>query len=253
MASSVFLVTFRRASVFWWLKWESNSRAPSSNTSISFFFLEIVIKGRRPAPALREEVKASEFSSFLFAVTKWEKLREMGTEGHILQLKKKIKINWCNGKESTCQRRKHKTHNRLISGSGRSPGGGNCNPLQCSCLENPMDRGAWWATVHDVAKSQIGLSLHIRTYTQVSSHSNVILLMKWGHQRIGRGHWGNKVAWWNLSSLTCGNRRRGRKYAKTRQGLGARCWLSGFSLSPTTTNPWGAASLLCFSLSLSVP
>ena len=39
-----------------------------------------------------------------------------------------------------------------ISGSGRSPGGGNGNLLQCSCLENPMDRGAWWA-VHTVAKS----------------------------------------------------------------------------------------------------
>ena len=34
----------------------------------------------------------------------------------------------------------------LIPGSGRSPGGGHGNPLQCSCLENPMDRGAWWAT-----------------------------------------------------------------------------------------------------------
>ena len=42
----------------------------------------------------------------------------------------------------------------LIPGSGRSPGEGNVNPLQYSCLENPMDRGAWWATVHRVAKSQ---------------------------------------------------------------------------------------------------
>ena len=41
----------------------------------------------------------------------------------------------------------------LIPGSGRSPGGGHGNPLQYSCLENPMDRGAWWATVHRVAKS----------------------------------------------------------------------------------------------------
>ena len=40
-----------------------------------------------------------------------------------------------------------------IPGSGRSPGGGRGNPLQCSCLENPMDRGAWRATVHEVAKS----------------------------------------------------------------------------------------------------
>ena len=39
-----------------------------------------------------------------------------------------------------------------IPGLGRSPGGGHDNPLQCSCLENPMDRGAWWATVHRVPK-----------------------------------------------------------------------------------------------------
>ena len=41
----------------------------------------------------------------------------------------------------------------LISGSGRSPGAGNDCPLQYSCLENWMDRGAWWATVHGVTKS----------------------------------------------------------------------------------------------------
>ena len=39
-----------------------------------------------------------------------------------------------------------------IPGSGRSPGGGHGNPLQCSYLENPMDRGAWQATVHGVTK-----------------------------------------------------------------------------------------------------
>ena len=42
----------------------------------------------------------------------------------------------------------------LISGLGRSPGGGNGNPLQYSCLENPMDRGAWRAAVHKVAESE---------------------------------------------------------------------------------------------------
>ena len=46
----------------------------------------------------------------------------------------------------------------LIPGSGRSPGEGNSNPLQYSCLENPMDGGAWWATVHGVAKSLTQLS-----------------------------------------------------------------------------------------------
>ena len=42
-------------------------------------------------------------------------------------------------------------------GSGRSPGEGDGNPLQCSCLENSMDGGAWWAAVHGVAKSQTRL------------------------------------------------------------------------------------------------
>ena len=42
-----------------------------------------------------------------------------------------------------------------IPGLGRSPGEGNGNPLQYSCLDNPMNRGAWQATVHGVAKSQI--------------------------------------------------------------------------------------------------
>ena len=41
----------------------------------------------------------------------------------------------------------------LIPGSGRSPGGGHGNALQYSCLENPMDKGAWLATVHRIAKS----------------------------------------------------------------------------------------------------
>ena len=48
----------------------------------------------------------------------------------------------------------------LTSGSGRSPGGGHGNPLQYSCLDIPMDRGAWQAIVPGVAKSSIQLSIH---------------------------------------------------------------------------------------------
>ena len=55
----------------------------------------------------------------------------------------------------------------LIPRSGRSPGEGHGNSVQCSCLENPIDRGAWWATVYGVAKSQTRLkwlSMHTHTF-----------------------------------------------------------------------------------------
>ena len=55
-----------------------------------------------------------------------------------------------------------------IPGSGRCPGGGHGNTLQYFCLENPRDRGAWWATIHGAAKSQTRLkqlSMHARTHT----------------------------------------------------------------------------------------
>ena len=58
------------------------------------------------------------------------------------------------GKASACNARDLDS----IPGSGRSPAERNGNPLQDSCLENPMDRGAWWATVHGVAKSRTRLS-----------------------------------------------------------------------------------------------
>ena len=54
------------------------------------------------------------------------------------------------GKTSTC----NAGDLGSIPGLGRSPGEGNGNPLQYSCQENPMDKRAWWATVHGVAKSQ---------------------------------------------------------------------------------------------------
>ena len=51
-----------------------------------------------------------------------------------------------------------------ITGLGRSPGEGNSNPLQYSCLENSMDMGAWWATVHGIAKSWTQLSEHFMSF-----------------------------------------------------------------------------------------
>ena len=57
------------------------------------------------------------------------------------------------GKESAC----NAGDQSLIPGSGRSPGEGNGNPLQCACLGNPKDRRAWWATVDGVTKTQTQL------------------------------------------------------------------------------------------------
>ena len=58
-----------------------------------------------------------------------------------------------------------------ISGSGISPGEGNGNPLQYSCLENPVDRGAWWATVHGVTNSWTRLK-------RLSMHSALLTMPK---------------------------------------------------------------------------
>ena len=73
-----------------------------------------------------------------------------------------------------------------IPGSGRSPGGRRGNPLQCSCLENPVDRRAWWATIYRVAQSRTRLkrlsSSHDMTYILGAS----LWLQDWGHNSPGR-------------------------------------------------------------------
>ena len=89
-----------------------------------------------------------------------------------------------------------------IPGSARSPGEGNGHPLQYSCLENPMDRGAWRATVHGVAKSRTRLSDFTFTFhfhaleKEMATHSSILAwkipwteepggLQSMGSQRVG--------------------------------------------------------------------
>ena len=67
------------------------------------------------------------------------------------------------GKESAC----NSGDQGSILGSGKSHGEGNGNPLQYSCQENSMNRGAWWATVHRVARSQTRLSNFTFTFTDL--------------------------------------------------------------------------------------
>ena len=62
----------------------------------------------------------------------------------------------------------------MIPELGRSPGEGNSNLLQCSCLENSLDRGAWWATVHGLTKSQTLLSEHASMYSAALSVRRIL-------------------------------------------------------------------------------
>ena len=78
------------------------------------------------------------------------------------------------GKESDCK----VGDTSSIPGLGRSPGGEHGNPLEYSCLENIMDRGAWQATVHAVAKSPTRLS-NTHTHTHTHTHTGSILTGLW--------------------------------------------------------------------------
>ena len=66
-------------------------------------------------------------------------------------------------------------HADLIRGWGRSPGAGRSNPLQCSFLENPMDRGAWWAIDHSVTESDMTEA--------ISTHAQYFVLFNPGKER----------------------------------------------------------------------
>ena len=65
----------------------------------------------------------------------------------------------------------------LILGSGRSPEEGNGNPLQYYCLGNPKDRGAWWATVHGVARNQTTEPPHTHTHTHTHTETEEVASM----------------------------------------------------------------------------
>ena len=114
-----------------------------------------------------------------------------------------------------------------IPGSGRSSGAGHGNLLQYSCLENPMDRGAWWATVHRIAESEMTeVTEHVCTQLYKTGFSVTILQRNW----VLRGltfclgtHTGNSmepefkcVSIWTESPPSCklGNYKREQSYTE---------------------------------------
>ena len=104
-------------------------------------------------------------------------LRPWGISGHsttVCELKawqSQVAAGYCPGFQGGSDN-KASDHNAgdlgSIPGSGRSPGEGNGDPLQYSCLENPMDGGGWWATVHGVTKSRTGLGDFTFTFFSLS-------------------------------------------------------------------------------------
>ena len=95
------------------------------------------------------------------------------------------------GKESSCQFRWWRDVG-LIAGLGKLPGIGNDNPLQYSCLENSMDRGAWQATAHGVAKSWVQLSTNAQNRAGQQPQTwrtNAGALGKAGRDRLGVWDW----------------------------------------------------------------
>ena len=101
------------------------------------------------------------------------------------------------------QRLKHLAYNAgdlgSIPGWGRSPGEGNGNPLQYSCLENPMDGGACWATVHRVAKSWTQLSDFISLWGSQSFRGWLI----YRKARVLKGWWISTCILWSLDWGYC--------------------------------------------------
>ena len=119
----------------------------------------------------------------------------------------RLNVTWgfpggANGKEPACYYRKHKRHEfDPWIWSGRFPGEANGSPLQYSCPENPMDRGAWQATDHSVSKSQTWL----KWLSTCTCHLNLNMAWMPGYGKYLKGCPGSEGDWWRskILSYTC--------------------------------------------------
>ena len=133
--------------------WDS----PGKNTGVGCHFLLQCMKVKsesevaQSCPTLSDPMDCSLTGSSVHGIFQ-ARVLEWGAIAFSEVKKKKKFLIACgsDGKESTC----NAGDLGSIPGSGRSPGEGNGSPLQYSCLENSMDRGPWWATVHGIEKSQ---------------------------------------------------------------------------------------------------
>ena len=134
---------------------------------------------------------------------------------------------WLSGEKSAC----NSGETGSISGFGRSAEGGNGNPLQYSCLENPMDRGAWWATIRGVTRNWTQLGTHICMYmylhcTCVPTHLHVTIY-SWPLNKTdwGTNHQQSKKAAYNSQSTLPTQ-----SSSATDSNYHVSCWTAVFSL-----------------------
>ena len=129
-------------------------------TSLSMGILQariqewVAMHSSRGSSQPRDRIQVSHIAGILYRLS-YQRHVHTRTHAHT-----QSRSGGSDGKESACNTR----YPDLIPGSGRSPGGGNGDPLQDSCLENPMDGGAWRAPVHGVAKSWTPLRVSTNTY-----------------------------------------------------------------------------------------
>ena len=152
-------------------------------------------------PSLKSHLSSSEEASFIPGS------RVNSTKYFIDQQHFKGLPRWCSSKESACQCKRLRDAGWIL-GSGRSPGGGHGNSLQYLCLENSMDRGAWWASVHGISKSWTWLNtaahivckvfLHLLTNSENPERLILLTPLHW---------WENWDNWSRVTQLICGRTR----------------------------------------------
>ena len=143
------------------LLWEE-SNYPSRISPLNQWSLLLFLEESSVAPLNLQVLKG--LGLWLYTVTFWDPAQVMAT----IRFNNRLPL-WLSGEESACNAGDAGDVGS-IPWSGRSPGGGHGNPLQDSCQENPIDRGAWWATVHGDAKSWTwlkGLSMHTDSITLI--------------------------------------------------------------------------------------
>ena len=158
--------SFPASGTFQWSAVYINDR--NTGVSAAASVLPMSIQGWFPLRLTGLSLLLSKGLSGVFSSTTVQRHQFLGWHGFKSQLFQLIAITVIPGNSVVKNPPANAGDVGLVPGSGMSPGGGNGNPLQYSCLENPTDRGAWRATVYRVTKSWTWLSMNMRNLTLMS-------------------------------------------------------------------------------------